>query len=96
MAAQRSTAVPEIHLRGPPFGVPSIEVDGMDVLAVRAAARQAIERARSGEGPCLIEALTYRFRYGHRVVLTVDFRNVSHECWSTFCTLLEVSGSDVG
>ncbi|KAL8455140.1 hypothetical protein Emag_000977 [Eimeria magna] len=64
MAAQRSTAVPEIHQRGPPFGVPSIEVDGMDVLAVRAAARQAIERARSGEGPSLIEALTYRFR-GH-------------------------------
>lgn len=66
MAAQRSTAVPEIHLRGPPFGVPSIEVDGMDVLAVRAAARQAIERARSGEGPSLIEALTYRFRCAAR------------------------------
>ncbi|KAL8425713.1 hypothetical protein Efla_003091 [Eimeria flavescens] len=64
MAAQRSTAVSEIHLRGPPFGVPSIEVDGMDVLAVRAAARQAIARARNGEGPSLIEALTYRFR-GH-------------------------------
>ncbi|KAL8436196.1 hypothetical protein ACSSS7_001926 [Eimeria intestinalis] len=64
MAAQRSTAVPEIHQRGPPFGVPSVEVDGMDVLAVRAAARQAIDRARSGEGPSLIEALTYRFR-GH-------------------------------
>lgn len=64
MAAQRSTAVQEIHLRGPPFGVPSIEVDGMDVLAVRAAARQAVTRARNGEGPSLIEALTYRFR-GH-------------------------------
>lgn len=62
MAAQRSTAVQEIHQRGPPFGVPSVEVDGMDVLAVRAAARQAIERARKGEGPSLIEALTYRFR----------------------------------
>ena len=62
MAAQRSTAVQEIHLRGPPFGVPSVEVDGMDVLAVRAAARKAIERARKGEGPSLIEALTYRFR----------------------------------
>lgn len=66
MAAQRSTAVPEIHLRGPAFGIPSIEVDGMDVLAVRAAARKAIERARKGEGPSLIEALTYRFR-GHSV-----------------------------
>lgn len=77
MAAQRSTAVPEIHLRGPPFGVPSIEVDGMDVLAVRAAARQAIERARSGEGPSLIEALTYRFR-GHSLADPDELR-CSHE-----------------
>jgi pyruvate dehydrogenase E1 component alpha subunit len=40
------------------------EVDGMDVLAVRAAAQRAIERARAGEGPTLLECLTYRFR-GH-------------------------------
>ena len=40
------------------------EVDGMDVLAVRAAAQRAIERARAGEGPTVLECLTYRFR-GH-------------------------------
>jgi len=40
------------------------EVDGMDVLAVRAAAQRAIERARAGEGPTLLECLTYRYR-GH-------------------------------
>ncbi len=40
------------------------EVDGMDVLAVRGAAQRAIERARAGEGPTLLECLTYRFR-GH-------------------------------
>ncbi|CDJ27426.1 pyruvate dehydrogenase, putative [Eimeria mitis] len=77
MAAQRSTAVQEIHQRGPPFGVPSIEVDGMDVLAVRAAARQAIDRARRGEGPSLIEALTYRFR-GHSLADPDELR-CTHE-----------------
>ena len=41
-----------------------VEVDGMDVLAVRQVAKEAIARARAGEGPTLIEALTYRFR-GH-------------------------------
>ncbi len=39
-------------------------VDGMDVLAVRAATQRAIKRARAGEGPTLLECLTYRFR-GH-------------------------------
>ena len=46
------------------FGMAGVEVDGMDVLAVRAAATEAVNRARAGEGPTLIEALTYRFR-GH-------------------------------
>ncbi|CEM06775.1 unnamed protein product [Vitrella brassicaformis CCMP3155] len=64
MAHYRSTSVPEIYKKGPAFGVPGYEVDGMDVLAVRAAARKAVKRARAGEGPTLIEALTYRFR-GH-------------------------------
>ena len=40
------------------------EVDGMDVLAVRAATQRAIKRARAGEGPTLLECLTYRIR-GH-------------------------------
>jgi len=39
-----------------------VEVDGMDVLAVRAVAQAAVARARAGEGPTLIEALTHRFR----------------------------------
>ncbi|HBS69939.1 MAG TPA: pyruvate dehydrogenase (acetyl-transferring) E1 component subunit alpha, partial [Cyanobacteria bacterium UBA11153] len=44
------------------FGMAGVEVDGMDVLAVRQVAQEAIARARAGEGPTLIEALTYRFR----------------------------------
>jgi pyruvate dehydrogenase E1 component alpha subunit len=41
-----------------------VQVDGMDVLAVYSVAKEAVARARAGEGPTLIEALTYRFR-GH-------------------------------
>jgi pyruvate dehydrogenase E1 component alpha subunit len=42
------------------YGLPGIQVDGNDVLAVYAAAREAVERARAGEGPTLIECVTYR------------------------------------
>lgn len=46
--------------RAPGFGIPSLRVDGNDVLAVMAATRIATDRARSGEGPTFIEAVTYR------------------------------------
>ncbi len=46
--------------RAPGFGIPSIRVDGNDVLAVMAVTRRAIERARTGGGPTFIEAVTYR------------------------------------
>jgi pyruvate dehydrogenase E1 component alpha subunit len=42
------------------YGMPGIQVDGNDILAVYAAATEAVARARSGEGPTLIEAVTYR------------------------------------
>ena len=44
-----------------PYRMPTIQVDGMDVLAVRTAANQAINHARSGGGPVFIEAMTYRY-----------------------------------
>ncbi len=46
------------------FGIPSVTVDGMDVLAVYEAAKAAVERARAGEGPSLLDCKTYRY-YGH-------------------------------
>jgi pyruvate dehydrogenase E1 component alpha subunit len=46
--------------RGLGFGVPSIRVDGNDVLAMLVATRRAVERARGGDGPSFIEAVTYR------------------------------------
>ena len=48
------------------YGIPGIVVDGNDVLEVYAAAREAVERARSGEGPSLVEAVTFRYE-GHHV-----------------------------
>ena len=64
MAHDRATSNPEIWRKASAFGMHGEEVDGMDVLAVRGAAQRAIERARAGEGPTLLECLTYRFR-GH-------------------------------
>jgi pyruvate dehydrogenase E1 component alpha subunit len=49
-----------ISERAPGFGVPSVRVDGNDVLAVMAVTRAALDRARSGGGPTFIEAVTYR------------------------------------
>jgi len=46
--------------RGRGYGIPGIEVDGNDVLAVLAATRLALARARAGQGPTLVEAVTYR------------------------------------
>ncbi len=50
----------DIASRAPGFGIPSLRVDGNDVLAVMAATRIALDRARTGNGPTFIEAVTYR------------------------------------
>jgi pyruvate dehydrogenase E1 component alpha subunit len=60
----RSSAEPELFRRGQAHRIPGLQVDGMDVLAVRGAAEVALEWTRSGKGPILIEFLTYRYR-GH-------------------------------
>lgn len=56
---ERQSTVP-IYERAAGFGMPGVQVDGNDVLAVLAVTRTALERARTGEGPTLIEAFTYR------------------------------------
>jgi TPP-dependent pyruvate/acetoin dehydrogenase alpha subunit len=57
-------AVPTIAERAPAYGMPGVRVDGANVLEVYAAAREAVDRARSGEGPTLIESVSLRWR-GH-------------------------------
>jgi TPP-dependent pyruvate/acetoin dehydrogenase alpha subunit len=61
---EKSTAGGDIAGRAKAFGMPSAVVDGNDLWAVRDAAREAIDRARSGGGPTLLECHTYR-HYGH-------------------------------
>lgn len=52
--------IESIAMRGASYGMPAVAVDGNDVLAVHSAVRQAVKRARAGDGPSLIEARTYR------------------------------------
>lgn len=59
-----TTRVCQISDRAKAYGVPGYTVDGMDVLAVHRSAREAVSRARAGEGPTLLEFLTYRYA-GH-------------------------------
>jgi len=81
MAHERATSQPEIYKKASVFGMAGVEVDGMDVLAVRAVAQEAIARARAGEGPTLIEALTYRFR-GHSLADPDELRSKTEkEFW---------------
>jgi pyruvate dehydrogenase E1 component alpha subunit/2-oxoisovalerate dehydrogenase E1 component alpha subunit len=58
--AAKQTASRTFAIKGRAYGVPSVRVDGNDVLAVYSAVRAAVARARSGAGPTFIEALTYR------------------------------------
>jgi TPP-dependent pyruvate/acetoin dehydrogenase alpha subunit len=55
---------PDIHTRAAGYGIPGYQIDGNDVEAVWQTAREAVERARSGDGPSLVECCTYRWQ-GH-------------------------------
>ena len=63
-AYAKTTPIARIADRAAAYGMPGIHVDGNDPFAMYAAAREAVERARAGEGPTLIEAMTFRF-HGH-------------------------------
>ena len=58
--ASREISVPDVAMRASGYGIPGVVVDGTDVLACYAAARTAVERARAGDGPTLIEAKVTR------------------------------------
>jgi len=63
-AYAKATGAKQIADRGLAYGIPGVRVDGNDPIAMYSAAREAVERARAGEGPTLIEAVTFRF-HGH-------------------------------
>ncbi len=64
--ASYGVSVEDVASRSAGYGIPGVVVDGNDVLAVRESALAAVERARAGEGPTLLECKTYRWR-GHYV-----------------------------
>jgi pyruvate dehydrogenase E1 component alpha subunit len=81
MAHDRATSSPEIYKKAHAFGMVGVEVDGMDVMAVRTVAEEAVARARAGEGATVIEALTYRFR-GHSLADPDELRSKEEkELW---------------
>jgi acetoin:2,6-dichlorophenolindophenol oxidoreductase subunit alpha len=59
--AAYALSVPEVAVRGAAYNMPGVTVDGTDVVAVYEVAEQAVRRARAGEGPTLIECMTYRW-----------------------------------
>lgn len=61
---RETTPIDDLARRAEPFGIPGVIVDGQDIDAVHAAVSDAIDRARSGDGPSLLEMKTYRYR-GH-------------------------------
>ncbi|HTV89707.1 MAG TPA: pyruvate dehydrogenase (acetyl-transferring) E1 component subunit alpha [Stellaceae bacterium] len=72
-AISRATARTDLFHRGVPFGIPGEQVDGMDVVAVHEAGLAAAEHARSGQGPIILEMLTYRYR-GHSMSDPAKYR----------------------
>ena len=70
---ERSSSTTQLSQRGASFGIPGEQVDGMDVLAVRDAVKKAVERARAGEGPYILEVKTYRYR-GHSMSDPAKYR----------------------
>jgi len=69
----RSHSEPDLYKRGESFRIPGLRVDGMDVLAVRGAAETALEWVRGGNGPILLEFMTYRYR-GHSMSDPAKYR----------------------
>jgi len=69
----RSSAQTDLSKRGLSFNIPGVEVDGMDVRAVKAAGDEAIAWCRAGKGPTILEMMTYRYR-GHSMSDPAKYR----------------------
>jgi pyruvate dehydrogenase E1 component alpha subunit len=73
-AVSRASARTDLYHRGVPYGILGEQVDGMDVVAVHEAGLKAIARARAGQGPAILEMLTYRYR-GHSMSDPAKYRS---------------------
>lgn len=84
----RHTRVTRLADRAAAYGIPGVEVDGNDVRAVHQAAREAVARARRGEGPTLLECRTYRW-HGHMEGETAAYRSAGEiQHWKEHCPIL--------
>ncbi|MEM7613573.1 MAG: pyruvate dehydrogenase (acetyl-transferring) E1 component subunit alpha [Pseudomonadota bacterium] len=72
-STKRSTASPSLFARGEAYGIPGEQVDGMDVLATKAAGQKAVDHCRAGKGPYILEVMTYRYR-GHSMSDPAKYR----------------------
>lgn len=73
-SVNRASSEDQLYRRGESFRIPGIQVDGMDVLAVRGAAETALKWVRAGKGPVLLEMKTYRYR-GHSMSDPAKYRS---------------------
>ena len=78
MSVQKAWAVDSLLPRARAYNLPGEQVDGMDVIQVYEAAKRAVEHARSGQGPSLLEVKTYRFR-GHSMTDPAYYRSREEE-----------------
>ncbi|HQU69214.1 MAG TPA: pyruvate dehydrogenase (acetyl-transferring) E1 component subunit alpha [Albidovulum sp.] len=72
-SVKRSTKSSTLFGRGLAYGIPGEQVDGMDVLAVKAASEKAVAHCRAGKGPYILEVMTYRYR-GHSMSDPAKYR----------------------
>ncbi|HEX4607185.1 MAG TPA: dehydrogenase E1 component subunit alpha/beta [Urbifossiella sp.] len=88
---------PSVAGRGAAYGMPGVEVDGNDVLAVRAAAGWAVARARAGDGPALLECKTYRTRPHAEGMGDYTYRTREDvEQWKAKCPIRTLRGVILG
>ncbi len=73
-AVSRASSEDQLYRRGESFRIPGIQVDGMDVLACRGAAEEALAWVRAGKGPIILEMKTYRYR-GHSMSDPAKYRS---------------------
>lgn len=97
---ERHMKLIDIAERASSYGIPGVIVDGMDALAVRQVAAEAVDRAKRGEGPTLIEAKTYRF-FDHQGIkgMRIPYRDPAEvEAWKSrdAIRLIEAIGVERG